>query len=85
MTQRQHDARVNLRRAVKIFGMEADDTRIAAVQFCYAHGVEPYFRYPIHLMVNPNPEEMLKPVSDDAHSEAEWQRVLRRFVAYDQS
>lgn len=82
MTQRQHDARVTLRRAIKIFGAESDDTRLAAIQFCYAHQIEPHFRYALYQRVSPIPEnDTLKPVSVDVNSEAEWERVLRRFIA----
>lgn len=81
MTQRQHNARVALRRAVAIFGTEADDTRLAAIQFCYAHHIEPHWRYAVWPKISPptKMDEAIKPM--DVPVEYEWQRVLRRFVA----
>jgi hypothetical protein len=82
MTQRQHDTRVALRRAVAIFGTESDDTRVAAIQFCYAHGIDPHWRYPLQTMIDPNPPgPIVRPTVPPV--EEEWQRVLKRFVADD--
>jgi len=81
VTQRQHDARMNLRRAVAIFGPEADDTRIAAIQFCHARNIDPHFRYAAwpKLTGKPTNEPMIEPAA--VGSIAEWQRVVAEFVA----
>lgn len=82
MTQRQHNARVALCRAIAIFGLEADDTRLAAIQFCYAHNIEPHWKYAVWPTFTESPgltNEPIKPA--DVPIEYEWQRVLRRFAA----
>ncbi len=83
--QRRHDTRVALRRAVAIFGPETDDTRLAAIQFCYAHEIEPHWRYAVwpRIVEPPKMDEAIKPF--DVPVEYEWQRVLRRFIADKQS
>jgi hypothetical protein len=81
MTQRQPDARVALRRAIAIFGPEADDTRVAAISFCYAHGIDPHWRRAVHPKFEPNFRDFDKPLDiDKSHAVSGWQDAIKRFV-----
>lgn len=83
MTKRQHDTRVALRRALHIFGPNAKDTEVAAIQFCYSRNIDPHFRYPLGMTVNPTIHDYDKPAPIEAYSETEWQRVVRWFQKED--
>jgi hypothetical protein len=80
MTQRQHDTKVALRRAIAVSGADSDETRRAAIEVCYAHNIDPHFRYAIWPdWTMPPKQDWDKPVSGAVNSEAEWERVVRRF------
>lgn len=76
MTQRQHDTRVALRRAVAIFGTEADDTRTAAVQFCYAHNIDPYWKTPIQRPISWQPPADYYDKPDDKNYTEQWEDIV---------
>ncbi len=80
MSEWRHDTRVALRRAVAESGEDSSETKLAALQFCTAHGIEPYWRYAVWSAFRPGylGDAMDKPV--EPHFEEEWQRVLRRFI-----
>lgn len=83
MNQRQHDTRVALRRAIKIFGPDATDTRVAAISFCYAHNIDPHFRYAVWPKFEPILDDGDKPLDLDMYTEFEWQRIVKRFQKED--
>ncbi len=84
MTQRQHDTRVALRKAIHVHGTEANETRLAAIEFCYAHNIDPHWRTAVwNQTAVPTPENWDTPVNEAVRAVYEWERIVKRFVKDD--
>lgn len=78
-TDRKHKTVQDLRRAIHIFGPEGYDTKIAAIQCCHAHGLDPYYRHAQWPKVSPELGlglTVAEPIAIE--SIEEWQRMIRR-------
>lgn len=79
MSQLKHNARVALRRAIKQ-GTD-EEKRLAAIEFCYAHNIDPHWRWPVWPKLNPDPWNGGKPLDISLYSVTQWEQNLRRAVA----
>ncbi len=79
MTQRQHDTRVALRWAIKR-GTE-EEKRLAAIEFCYAHNIDPHYRWAVWPKFTPDYHDFDKPLDMSLYSVTQWEQNLRRAAA----
>lgn len=79
MNQREYNALSRLRWAIKR-GTE-DDRRTAAIDYCWARGYNPHFRYAVWPKFQPFDHDWNRPLDIEVYSETEWQRLVRRVAA----
>ena len=72
-----------LRRAVSVYGPKAEQTKLAAIEYCFAHGYDPYRRFGLQIPVAITSSAWAKPsdIDPDTYSETNWQRAIKKIQA----
>lgn len=79
----KHDTRVALRRAIAVHGVGANQTRLAAIEFCHARNIDPHWRHAVYPKFEPDFTDWSKPADIDVYSVTQWQQVVERFAKED--
>lgn len=81
--ERQYRTRAWLQQCLRVHGPDASETRLAAIEACYAHGMDPHFRYASWPTLEPMEHDWNTPLDIAVYSETEWQRLIKRLSQQD--
>jgi len=78
MTERQYKTEVELCRAIAAHGSISAQARLAAIEFCYAYNIHPFFRHAVQINVEPTFSLDFTKPSEIPHF-SQWEVVVSRF------